>query len=110
MLQTQSFEPRDIVDVLKSLPEKDLLEQLEVRASCCMHGHSLCTCSDSIIRIIILLLWLIHRLSRAIKKGTMFPGFLHIIITGCHRPRFMKLILHLVCFEFPNSSVQVPVC
>ena len=106
MLQTQSFEPRDIVDVLKSLPEKDLLEQLEVRASCCMHGHSLCTCSDSIIIILLIL-----KLSRVIKKGTVFPGFLHnIIITGCHRPRFMKLILHLVCFEFPNSSVQVPVC
>ena len=31
MLQTQSFAPRDVVDVLKSLPEKDLREQLEVR-------------------------------------------------------------------------------
>ena len=30
MLQTQSFAPRDVVDVLKSLPEKDLREQLEV--------------------------------------------------------------------------------
>ena len=36
MLQTQSFEPRDVVDVLKCLPEKDLLEQLEVYMSCCM--------------------------------------------------------------------------
>ena len=30
MLQTQSFAPRDVVDVLKSLPEEDLQEQLEV--------------------------------------------------------------------------------
>ena len=30
MLQTQSFAPRDVVDVLKSLPEEDLREQLEV--------------------------------------------------------------------------------
>ena len=30
MLQTQKFEPRDVVEVLKSLPEKDLLVQLEV--------------------------------------------------------------------------------
>ena len=72
MLQTQSFEPRDIVDVLKCLPEKDLLEQLEVRAVACM--------VTAYVHVVTVLLWLIHRLSRAIKKGTMFPGFLHIII------------------------------